>query len=91
MKGPLPIHYPSWQIEKISTKLVGLRVNIPCKINRKPRSLALIKNWKATEFRMFMLYLDSSAPKSVISKEHLKNFFDLSLAMTILLSPDRIY
>lgn len=88
MKGPLTVRYPSWKIDEISKTLVGLRKNIPCEINRKPRSLALIKNWKATEFRTFLLYLGSSATKSIISKEHWKNFFDLSLGMIILLSPD---
>lgn len=88
IKGQVPIRYPSWKIEKISTILIGLRASIPCEINRKPRSLAHIKNWKATEFRTFLLYLGSSAIKSVVLKEHWKHFFDLSLAMTILLSPD---
>ncbi|CAI6373263.1 unnamed protein product [Macrosiphum euphorbiae] len=88
IKGPVPIRYPSWKIEQISRILIGLRVSIPCEINRKPRSLAHIKNWKATEFRTFLLYLGSSAIKSVVLKEHWKHFFNLSLAMTILLSPD---
>jgi len=84
MKGPVTVRYPSWKIEEISKTLVGLRKNIPYEMNRKPRSLALLKNWKATEFRTFLLYLGSSATKSVISKEHWKNFFDLSLGMIIL-------
>lgn len=88
MKGPVPICCPSWKIEEISTELVSLRPNIPCEINRKPRSLFHIKNWKVTEFRTFLLYLGSSATKSVISKEHWKHFFQLNLAMIILLSPD---
>lgn len=88
IKGPVPIRYPSWKIEKISKILIGLRVSIPCEINRKPRSLAHIKNWKVTEFHTFLINLGSSAIKSVILKEHWKHFFDLSLAMTIFLSPD---
>jgi len=75
IKGPVPIHYPSWKIEQISTILISLRVSIPCEINRKPRSLAHIKNWKATEFRTFLLYLGSSVIKSVVLKEHWKHFF----------------
>jgi len=50
-------------------------------MNGKPRSLAFIKNWKATEFRTFLLYLGSFATKSIISKEHWKNFFDLILGI----------
>lgn len=88
MKGPVNIRYPSWKIRDISKYLENLKNKMPCELARKPRKLDDIIRWKATEFRTFVLYIGTFVTKKVLKDEHWKHFFDLSIAMMILLSPD---
>jgi hypothetical protein len=75
-------------VNAISEKLVIWRSNIPREFSRKPRSLSEIKQWKATEVRLFLLYTDPVALKGILSNEKYGNVLDLSLAIHILLSPN---
>lgn len=88
IKGPVSIRYPSWKIREISKHLENIKVNIPCEFARKPRKLEEVNRWKATEFRMFLLYVGTTVTKNVLTVEHWKHFFGLSVAMILLLSPD---
>ena len=60
------------------------KVNIPCVINRKTRSLIECKRWKATEFRTFLLYTGPIVLKSVLSYDKYINFLTLHVAVTIM-------
>lgn len=53
---------------------------------RKPRSLEELPRWKATEFRIFFLYIGPI--KSIVSKELYKHFLCLHVAIIIFLSPN---
>lgn len=43
--------------KRISRLPKNVRLTVPLKFNRRPRSLKEYKQWKATEFRTFFLYL----------------------------------
>ncbi|PAA68579.1 hypothetical protein BOX15_Mlig018882g2 [Macrostomum lignano] len=58
---------PSLSIRQISTTLTSLRSCITHDFPRRPRSLNVLKLWKATELRMFILYLAPVALKGIVS------------------------
>jgi len=60
---------------------------MPKDVSRKPRSLLEIMQWKATEFRQFMLYTGPVALLGAIKCDIYRNFMLLSVSMKILLSP----
>lgn len=68
----------------ISNKLEIQKNNIPCEINRKPRSLFEYKRWKATEFRTFLLYTGPVVLKAILNYDKYINFLTLHVADTIL-------
>lgn len=68
----------SWQLENV------LKFNTPCEFARKPRSHALIKLWKATEFRNLLLYTGPIAFKSFLRKYIYEHFLVLHVAIRIL-------
>ena len=53
----LPHKLSSAAIQRINDDLNSLSACIPSDFPRKPRSLGLLGLWKATEFRLFILYL----------------------------------
>jgi hypothetical protein len=57
---------------------------------RKPRSLSELDRWKATEFRMFLLYIGPVILKQYLEKSKFKNFLCFSVAASILLSETRV-
>lgn len=72
------------QIQKISASLISLRSDVPCEFNRKPRSLAEYKRWKATEFRTFVLYTGIIVLQSTLNKDLYLHFVTLHVCLTIL-------
>lgn len=50
-----------------------------------------MRRWKATEFRLFLLYTGPIVLKHNINDECYDNFLALNIAMLILLSPDYSY
>jgi len=75
------------QVALISEHLVSMKRYIPREFARRPRSLSEYKQWKATELRLFLLYVGPVCLKGVLSSEKYSNFLDLSVAMRLLLSP----
>lgn len=73
-------------INKISDALIDLRKIIPSDFNRKPRPLKYIKLWKATELRLFLLYLGPVVVKNIPKKLY-EHFLILHVAITILANP----
>lgn len=66
--------------------LFKLRKYIPCEFSRKTRSIIECKRYKATEFRLFLLYTDPIVLKQELPAKVYNNFITLSLASTILIS-----
>ncbi|XP_065677532.1 uncharacterized protein LOC105849029 isoform X1 [Hydra vulgaris] len=90
MKGNLKYRFPSMVVNNISANLLDLQNSMPKEFCRKPRSLSDYKQWKATEFRQFLLYTGSLTMFGIVPKVIYENFVSLSVAMTYLLSPDLV-
>ena len=73
---------------QLSNALLNMRSYIPRDFCRRPRSLAEIDRWKATEFRLFLLYTGPIAIKCFVSEVVYKHFLLLSVASFILSSPE---
>jgi len=58
----------------------------PSEFQRKGGPLSLLGRWKATEYRLFMLYTGPFVFKGIISDASYNHFLQLHFAMSILLS-----
>lgn len=74
----------------ISKKLLNCASYIPVEFNRRPRSLSELARWKATEFRMFLLYTGPVALKNILPVSLYEIFLLFHCAITILISPKHI-
>lgn len=88
VKRPLTCRISSSVLSVVSENLKLLRQNLPRNSSRKPRSLHEYSQWKATEFRQFLLYTSPVVLFNTFPKRLYRNFIVLSVAMRILLSPD---
>lgn len=77
-------------IAKIDRFLVSYRKRVPREINRRPTSINDCTDWKATEFRTFLLYLGPVVLKSILPPDYYNHFMSLSVAIRILVSPELI-
>jgi len=75
-------------IKNISDRLLSFKTCIPCDFVRKPRSLDELARWKATEYRLYLLYVGIVSIYSIVPKKLYQHFLSLSIAMTIYLSPN---
>ena len=73
-------------VSQISEHLLSLRNDIPREFSRKPRSLIEVRNWKATEFRQFLLYTGPVVLAGKLPDRMYQCFMLLSVALTILLN-----
>jgi hypothetical protein len=84
--GPLQVRLGPREVIKLSNKLLSFVAYIPCEFSRKPRALRDIMRWKATEFRLFLLYLGPIALSNILPEPLLKHFMMLHVACRILTS-----
>jgi hypothetical protein len=56
--------------------------------SRTPRSLTEILRWKATEYRLFLLYTGPIVLKNIISEPCYSHFICLHVCFRILLTPN---
>ena len=89
MSGPLRVRIGSRVVTQISSSLHDLVQCVPREIARKPRSLAEIKRWKATELRQFLLYTGPVVLCGKLSTNVYKNFVLFFTGIFILISPTR--
>lgn len=84
---------PARSVHLLSQKLIAIKYNFSKEFNRKPRSLSHLKNWKATEFRTFLLYAGPIVLKNILPSPFYEHFLALHVAVTILCSKrlQRIY
>jgi len=87
-KGPLNVRVRSRKTHELSSNLLNLNSYITTDFARKSRSVFEMRRWKATEFRLFLLYTGPIVLKNIITDECYANFMALNIAMTILLSPN---
>lgn len=72
-------------VETMSNFYVTLEKSIPSEFSRKPRSLNEVKRWKATEFRLFLVYTGPVVLKQYLSNEKYKHFLTLFVATRVFL------
>ena len=87
--GPLKTRLPSRSVNEISESLVSLAPHISRDFSRKSRALAEVKMWKATEFRLFLLYTGCIAVYKKLPPVIYRNFMLLSTCVRLLLLPSR--
>ena len=87
LKGPLTCRIDGRRKNEISGVLLSLKSYIPMEFARKPRSLSEVDRWKATEFRLFLLYTGIIALKKNIADAVYQNFVLFFVAIHILVSP----
>lgn len=85
-QGAIPHRLSVAQIELISNLLVQFQKYIPVEFARKCRKLYIVVRWKATEFRLFLLYVGPIVLKNILSKEKYVHFLEFHVAMRILLN-----
>ena len=88
--GPLKVRFASAIMKSVSDGLCSLQTWVRKEFVRKPRSLVFLKQWKATEFRQFLLY-SGPVVQLQIAKQFprvYQNFLTLHTACFILCSPE---
>jgi len=66
LDGELRYRLSSRAVKEISTRLITqLKPSIPVEFARKPRAMNCVKMWKATEYRLILLYTGPLAFKSI--------------------------
>ncbi|XP_071575335.1 uncharacterized protein [Temnothorax nylanderi] len=89
LEKDLSYRLQSRAVEQISTILVThLKPSIPVEFARKPRKLDCVKLWKATEFRLILLYTGPLAFKSILKKKVYLHFLTLHVIVRILSSQE---
>lgn len=78
------------QINDISKKLLSLGSSVPREFSRKPSSLEFLSRWKATQLRLFLLYLSIIALKGNVPDEIYDLFLMLHVASRIISSPSLV-
>lgn len=72
--------------ETINNRIIALSKCFPVEFQRKRRSLEEIEDWKAVEFRTFLLYSGPIVLKGVLSDEQYDHFLYFHIAIRILCS-----
>lgn len=70
--------------QKLNEELLKIRGFIPSEFVRKCRDVT--ESWKATEYRLFLLYVGPIILKSLLSEPHYNHFLKLSVGVRILCS-----
>jgi hypothetical protein len=89
IRGLANVRLPGWKINEITKLLLEIKPYTPLEFSRKPREVQDICRWKATELRLFLIYLGPFILDGILSTDCLVNFMALNVAMVILLSPDK--
>ena len=87
LKGPKSVRCSAQQTTLLSSLLVGCAAHMPTEFARKPRSVSELMRWKATELRQFLLYTGPVVLCDVLPTNLYENFLFLSVAISILASP----
>lgn len=87
-KGPIHTRLPGLTVKKLSASLLAVKSFIPSDFVRKTRDIQEIGRWKATELRLFLLYVGPVVLKNIVPKDVHTNFMALHTSMVILLSPN---
>ena len=73
-----------YQINMINNRLQQIKTGITSEFARKPRPLYELERWKATEFRLFVLYTGVVVLRNILPIKYYEHFLLLVCAMRIL-------
>lgn len=88
--GPVYVRISGTKITEISAKLEDFMKILPDGFAKRSRPLKCLKQWKATEFRHFLLYYGPVLLKNILPSYAYKHFLMLHAAITILNNPSLI-
>lgn len=86
-KGKMDVRIPPAMLRNANKYIHKIRKFIPTEFCRKPRSLSDVDRFKATEFRLFLLYTGPLILRSILNIDMYKHFLYLSCAIRILATP----
>lgn len=86
------VRLPTHEVLKISEELEEIKQYTPIEFSRKPRRLTEVAFWKATEFRMFLLYIGPIVLEKHLPTNLFSHFKKLHVAIRLLImaGPDDI-
>ncbi|XP_039313852.1 uncharacterized protein LOC120359664 isoform X1 [Solenopsis invicta] len=90
VNGKPPYKLSFHSIQNFTRKMLFLRPFIPNDFARKTRSLTELSRWKATEYRLFLLYVGPVVLKDILDNAIYKHFMLLHCAVFILSSAELV-
>lgn len=87
IRGIKGIKLRASEIDQLSTDFKLLVPYMPSEFSRKSRGLNELDRWKATEFRLFLLYTSLATLWSYLPHDYLRHFYVLHCAIYILCNP----
>ena len=87
IRGKREVRLSSGQICELNKRLIAVKSFIPNVFSRLPRTLDEVDRWKATEFRLFMLYTGKLVLRGILPQQLYQHFLAFSVALSILVSP----
>lgn len=79
----LSCRLPLSQIKQLNDRIESIRKFIPTDFQRKPRTVSELEYFKATEFRMFLLYIGPLLFKSILPTQFYKHFLMLHFSIYV--------
>ncbi|KYN02340.1 hypothetical protein ALC62_06834 [Cyphomyrmex costatus] len=87
LRGRRDCRLTAAKIKQLSDFLIILSTWIPKEFQRKCRNLGELDRWKATEFRLFLLYIGPVALRTILPLDYYIHFNVFNCAMRILCHP----
>ena len=87
IRGRREIWLSSTQICELNKRLIADKSFIPSVFSRLPHTLDEVDRWKATKFRLFMLYTGKLVLRGILPPQLYQHFLAFSVALSILVSP----
>ena len=90
IKSDVKCHLTKDKLKSLDEKIENVASRIPFEFARKlSGGITSAKFWKATEFRLFMLYVGPVVLRNILPDSHLQHFLLFSTAMRLLLTKNQ--
>lgn len=83
-KGNKAVRLKKNQIENLNEMYLLTSQYVPSNFQRRPRSIADIDRWKASEFRLFLLYIGPVILKNILDDKRYNHFLSLVIGIRLL-------
>lgn len=84
VRGNAAIRFNKKDIELLDQRYISMKEFVTDEFARKPRTINEVDRWKATEFRMFLLYIGLIVMKDILSKSCYNHFVSFVVAVRLL-------